>query len=301
LGLKRLLRPLKVTAFEEQFRQELVREAEWPRHDGRPLYPAVVARQHLATCLTALGEFRQALSTGEEGLQTAEALQQPGSLLMAHLSYGEPLLHQGKFHDAVPWLERAMALDTSDLIAWYPMTTGALGFAYAMTGRLADALPLLEPAVERARRVDRRRETQWRAYLSEAYLRAGRPDDAHAVAKRLLALGRERGERSTEARGRHLFAEIARQCEPPPAEEAESCYREALELAEELGMRPLQAHCHLGLGSLYAKIGRQERARAELFIAIGLYRAMDMNFWLPQTKAMLALSEGVGLTGKGKD
>jgi predicted ATPase len=77
---------------------------------GRPLYPAVVARLHLATCLSALGEFRQAISTGEEGLRIAEALQQPGNLLMAHVSRCEPLLHQGQFHDAVPQLERAMAL-----------------------------------------------------------------------------------------------------------------------------------------------------------------------------------------------
>ncbi|HSF29004.1 MAG TPA: AAA family ATPase [Candidatus Tectomicrobia bacterium] len=263
---------------------------------GRPLYPAVVARQHLATCLSALGEFCQALSTAEEGLRIAEALQQPGNLVLAHLSCGEPLLHQGKFHDAVPRLERAMAQYTPDLSAWYPMIAGALGIAYAMTGRLADALPLLEQAVERARRVDRRRETQWLAYLIEAYLRAGRPDEAHALAERLLALGRERGERSTEARGRHLCGEIAMQWDPPHTEEAEAGYREALVLAEELGMRPLQAHCRHSLGSLYARIGRQEQACAELSIAIGLYRAMDMVFWLPQAEATLALSKGIGLT-----
>ncbi len=58
-------------------------------------------------------------------------------------------------------------------------------------------------------------------------------------------------------------------------------------LAEELGMRPLQAHCHRGLGTLYAKTGQREQARAELAAAIKLYRAMDMTFWLPQTEAAL--------------
>ena len=82
------------------------------------------------------------------------------------------------------------------------------------------------------------------------------------------------------------------------AEEGEAHYREALAQAEELGMRPLQAHCHLGLGSLYAEIGQQEQARGELSIAIGLYRAMDMIFWLPQAEATLAQSKGVGLPGK---
>ena len=78
------------------------------------------------------------------------------------------------------------------------------------------------------------------------------------------------------------------QCEPPRTKQAGAHYRQALALAEELGMRPLQAHCHRGLGTLYATIGQQEQARTELSAAIVLYRAMDMTFWLPQTEAALA-------------
>jgi tetratricopeptide (TPR) repeat protein len=267
---------------------ELLRDDLARQRFGRPLYPAIVARQHLATCLAALGEFRQALRTAEEALQIADVLQHPGSLLIAHLSYGEPLLQQGRFHDAVPRLECAMALYTPDLGAWYPMTAGTLGLAYTATGRLAEALPLLEQAVERAVSVDRRRETQWLAYLSEAYLRAGRLDDAYATVERLLALGRERGERSAEAKGRYLCGEIAMQGAPLPVEAAESHYRDALAVSQTLGMRPLQAHCHRGLGTLYARTGQRQQAQAELSAAIDLYRAMDMTFWLPQAEAALA-------------
>ena len=53
-------------------------------------------------------------------------------------------------------------------------------------------------------------------------------------------------------------------------------------------MRPLMAHCHLGLGKLYARIGRRDEARAELSAAVELYRAMEMTFWLPQAEATLA-------------
>jgi hypothetical protein len=63
-------------------------------------------------------------------------------------------------------------------------------------------------------------------------------------------------------------------------------------LTEELGMRPLKAHCHLGLGTLCAKIGRREQAHVELSAAIELYRAMAMAFWLPQAEALLAEVEG---------
>ena len=52
-------------------------------------------------------------------------------------------------------------------------------------------------------------------------------------------------------------------------------------------MRPLVAHCHLGLGTLYAKPGQREQARAELSTAIEMYRAMDMTFWLPQAEVAL--------------
>ena len=72
------------------------------------------------------------------------------------------------------------------------------------------------------------------------------------------------------------------------AGQAKNYYREALTLAGELGMRPLMAYCHLGLGTLYAKIGWSEQARSELSAAIELYRAMDMTFWLPQAEATLA-------------
>jgi hypothetical protein len=82
--------------------------------------------------------------------------------------------------------------------------------------------------------------------------------------------------------------EFEEQRDPPDAEGAECYYREALTLADELGMRPLMAHCHLGLGTLYRSAGRLERARTELCAASALYRAMGTTFWLLQAEAELA-------------
>ena len=83
-------------------------------------------------------------------------------------------------------------------------------------------------------------------------------------------------------------ATLRRGASPRSVDQAAAHYRQALALAEELGMRPLQAHCHLGLGTLYARIGQRQQAHAELSTAIALYRAMDMTFWLPQAEAALA-------------
>jgi len=125
-------------------------------------------------------------------------------------------------------------------------------------------------------------------WLSEAYLLAGRIEEASQLAERALALTREQRTRGYQAWALRLLGEIAAQRKPPQIDQAEAHYRQAHALAEELGMRPLQAHCHLGLGTLYATMGQREQARAHLSTAMDLYRAMEMHFWLPRTEAALA-------------
>ena len=146
---------------------------------------------------------------------------------------------------------------------------------------------------------DPRRLAQVSLFLSENFRFMGAYDQAIAAAQRALALAegvlahaRERQERGYQAYALRLLGDIAAHREPPESSPAEAHYRQALALAEELGMRPLLAHCHRSLGQLYATIGHRAEARAELAAAIDLYRAMDMTFWLPQTEAALAQLQG---------
>ena len=128
--------------------------------------------------------------------------------------------------------------------------------------------------------------------LSEALLLVGRVDEASTLAGRLLDLSRTHTGRGYQAHAYRLLGEVAMRREPPDVDQAAAHYRQALALAEEIGMRPLQAHCHLGLGTLYATTGQRQQAQAALSAAIDLYRAMDMTFWLPQAEAALAEAEG---------
>ena len=129
------------------------------------------------------------------------------------------------------------------------------------------------------------------AWLSEAYLCAGRLDEAYAQAQRALEFSQAHQERGHTAYALRLLGEVAARREFPQTAQAEAHYQQALALAEELDMRPLAAHCHLGLGILYAQIDQREPARAELSTAVALYRSMDMTFWLPQAEAALAQVE----------
>jgi hypothetical protein len=122
-------------------------------------------------------------------------------------------------------------------------------------------------------------------------MQAGRLEEAHAIAEHTLGLTRAYQERGRQAYALHLLGDIAARREPPEIALAETFYQQALTLAEALGMRPLQAHCHHGLGTLYATAGQTVPACAELSAAIALYRALDMTFWLPQAEARLAQVE----------
>ena len=53
-------------------------------------------------------------------------------------------------------------------------------------------------------------------------------------------------------------------------------------------MRPLVAHCHLGLSKLYRRTGQREQARERLTTATTMYREMGMTHWLEQAEAELA-------------
>ncbi len=155
-----------------------------------------------------------------------------------------------------------------------------LALAYALAGRATDALPLLGQIEGNS------------IVRGEVYLLAGCVEEADRLAQRGLAHAREHKMRGNEARALWLLGEIAIQRDPPDAAPAEVYYQQALALADECGMRPLQAHCHCGLGTLYARIGQREQARTELATAIEFYRAMDMTFWLPQAEATLAQTGG---------
>ena len=256
--------------------------------------PAVISRAWLARCLAELGVFPEGIAHGEEAVRIAEVVDHPHSLIHAYLGVGFLSLRQRDFSRAIPMLERCLEIcRVYNTLIWFPETTAALGCAYACAGRVAEALPLLEQAEQRRASTGTMGGYSLRVgYVSEAYLLIGRMQEAVQLAGRALDLARAHKERGHEAWALRLFGEIAAHQDPLEVEPAANHYRQALALAEELGMRPLQAHCHLGLGTLHNRIGRVDQARTDLAAAMALYRAMDMTFWLPQAEAALAPVEG---------
>jgi tetratricopeptide (TPR) repeat protein len=172
------------------------------------------------------------------------------------------------------------------------MIVGCLGSAYVLQGRLTEGRALLEEAISEGVRMGAlQNHARWVAWLSEVCRLVGRGEEARQHARQALDLARQLKERGNEALALYQLGVVHAHAAPPDVTQAEAHYQQALALAEELGMRPLQAHCHHGLGRLYHQTGRAEQARTALAAAIDLYRAMDMTLWLPQAEAALAQVE----------
>jgi tetratricopeptide (TPR) repeat protein len=255
---------------------------------------AVISHAWLSFCHAERGAFAEGLAIAQDGLRIAETLQSPFSLIAACRGLSFVSLRQGDVHRAIPVLERAMGLCQEwHIPIFFLWVATALGLAYALEGHVTAGLALAEQGVELAVAHGRLGAlAPLVAWLSEVYLLAGRLEEARPLAQQALALARTHKEGGHEACALRLLGEIVVHRDPLEIKQAERYYQEALTLAEALEMRPLQAHCHRGLGTLYATTGQREQAHIELAMAIERYQSMDMTFWLPQTEAALAQVEG---------
>jgi DNA-binding winged helix-turn-helix (wHTH) protein/tetratricopeptide (TPR) repeat protein len=244
----------------------------------------------LVMCLAQVGAFAEGRTIGAEAVRIAEAGESPYGLAMAYQGAGLLSLSRGDFAHAITILGRGLDLCRSrNLENWFYGLAASLGYAYALSGRLDEALPLLEEVVEQDAAMRGGHPLSIRViWQSEVCLLAGRVEEAKRLALQAFDLVRTRKEQGHEAWTLRLLGEIDMQREPPNAERAETYYRQGLTLAKARGMRPLQAHCHRGLGTLYVKTGQPELAHMALSTAMALYRGMAMPFWLSTIEATQA-------------
>jgi class 3 adenylate cyclase/tetratricopeptide (TPR) repeat protein len=263
---------------------ELLRTEPVHQRQGHQALPIPMAHAHVARACADLGDFEEGIRHGREAIRLAESVGHRYSLLLGLYSLGELYLVKHDLDEAIPLLERAFAIE-SDLAHW-PRSAAPLGHAYALAGRIAEGMALLERqrgAMDSVGRgVQKARVLEG---LAHACLLGGRVNEAERFTDQALALTRQRGERGVQARVLRLLGEIAFRRAADVIEPAAERYRQALALATELGMRPLMAHCHRGLARLFEQ-APMAGAEDHLARATALYREMQMMACLPPADAI---------------
>ena len=257
---------------------ELLRTESVHQRHGHQALPIPMAHAHLAGALTELGEFDEGIRHGREALRLAETVGHRFCLVVGLLSLGGLYLVKGDLEEASALLERAVAIESERGLR--PRSASTLGYAYALAGRVGEGISLLE---QQRAAMDSLgsggRKARLLGALGHACLLDSRRDEAARFADEALALARDRGERGSEAWTLWLQGEIALRRAGGTSESAAERYRQALGLATELGMRPLMAHCHVGLAHAVAAEDHLARATA-------LYREMQMTSWLSRAEAL---------------
>jgi DNA-binding SARP family transcriptional activator len=264
---------------------EALKEAE---HRATGLSPSVLWASLVAVgqvmALVELGEFDDARACTDRGVRAGEESNHHHALTFAAACRGVIALGRGDAQTATSMLERTVSLATEGQYRMlFPVMAARLGKAYLLGGRVADALEILHVAVRCAFPT----QMACSLTLAEAYLEAGRVDEARRLAEGVLATVQQLGERGTCAWGLRLLGEVAARSEPADLETAHSRYRAALDLADELGMRPLAAHCHLGLAQVCRRAGERNDGTEHLATAAAMYRQMTMPSWLELADAEL--------------
>ncbi len=251
-----------------------------PRFFGQIL-TSVQVRGSLALCLSEQGDFAAAIQVSNRGLAEAAREEHRYSQAVAHGSGGVVYVRKGDFGEAVPLLETALELSRSlDLWLTRASATAHLGLAYVYGGQVDAGLALLEETRKQHHALFS--PIRVGAVLAEGYLVAHRPHDARSAALRAVEEARQQGAMATVARATWVIAGAASVLDAVP--EASRAFRDAADVAERLGMRPLVAHCHLGLGKLYRRGDEPDQAHQHLATATAMYREMDMRFWVEQAE-----------------
>jgi class 3 adenylate cyclase/tetratricopeptide (TPR) repeat protein len=271
----------------EAFGRHLTRvEAEPPRErPGSAGLRSAATRAWMAWCLAYLGDFAESAAHAKEAVRLAEVGQHDLSLAMTYSGAGRPHLIQGDFPTAISWLTRSLDIcRRANFAPLFLLVACDLGQAYAHSGRVADAVALLEEATAQSAALRLMPTHAWNVtMLAETYLLSGRWDDAAREVERGLVMAQANKQRWLQAEGLRIQSEVRAAAASPDLGGARADGEHAARIAGELGLKPLLGRCHLALARVGRRTGDAEASR-HLERATILFGEMDMGFWMKQAE-----------------
>jgi DNA-binding SARP family transcriptional activator len=249
--------------------------------------PAVWDRGCMAMSLADCGRFAEATQYAGEAIGIAEQTQHVFIITMAYFAASVLHLVRGDWSEARSRIDRWLAVAQAGHSLYLPWGIALSAWPLAQLGEASEALNRItegETLLDRQAASGVVANRAWFfAALARASLQLGAREEARRLAGRALECCVSQP--GFRAYATLVLGDAAAHPDGFDADTATTIYMDALMLAGRLQMRPLAAHCHLGLGRVQARLGRADRGRGQLEQAIAMYREMDMPFWLATAKA----------------
>jgi class 3 adenylate cyclase/tetratricopeptide (TPR) repeat protein len=242
-----------------------------------------------AFCSAELGAFDQATLQADLAVNFAQALDTLFLRAFADAWRGSVDLIKGDFLQALQRAERWLQVYVAADMRYAEVVMAALlGEAFSVSGRLEDAVGLLERAWQFAEpRALHAYGQPVLSSLGDVYGRVGRIQEAVVTGQRALELARKCGQRGYEARTLYVLGNIHGYGGTPNLNQSRLHYQQALVLAQELGMRPLEVQCRFALGELAGTAGERQTARELLAAAASGFHEMGMQTWPERAESAL--------------
>lgn len=220
--------------------------------------PGVVSLANTAFALWFQGYPDQALAKSEEALTRARALEHPFTLAAA-------LIHAAALHQYRREPREVAAL-AAELLAmpmvkefdfWFAAAQVFQGWSLLASDRMADGIEGIERGLRAYRATGSRLYLPYLLMLlAEGYRQTGRTEAALSTLTEALTLAEASGERWSAAELYRQQGDLCLNLQAPHAEQAESCYTQAISMARQQGAKTLELRATVSLGRLWLEQGK---------------------------------------------
>jgi predicted ATPase/class 3 adenylate cyclase len=243
---------------------------------------------HRAIALWMLGYPKGALADAEYAVKDAREVGQSATLMFALSWTNETQVLSGNYAAANALLDELAALvDETGAALWKPLRMIYQGFLLLLTGKAADAVPMITSGLDGWRSMGATPHLRFLAYLAQANAELGQFDDAWRCISEAFTRIETTKERWFEADLNRIAGEVMRRSPEWDAAKVEAYFERALAVARQQQAKSWELRAAVSMARLWRDQGKRDEARDLLAPVYGWFTEGFDTLDLKQAKALL--------------
>jgi tetratricopeptide (TPR) repeat protein len=235
------------------------------------------------------GNFQIGKNLIEKGFQKACEVNEPRALGNVELQYGFFFIAMGDWKLAVEHLKNAIKyLEEVKAVVPLSITLSALGYAFYFLGDFESSCNYIEKGMRANIDSGSKFFISWHYCLSGAvHFAKGDQKKALGFVENALALSQRFDEKWMEGFSSIWLGRILAKTDASQKEKAEDSILKGIQILEKIQIKPYYSQGYLALGEIHAESGQAEKALKNLKRAEGLFKEMEIDYWLARTREVI--------------